>query len=120
MPNERRRPYRLPFALEDGDHIRLARTVVSQWRVFTKRKILRRTLALSGIGNFLADNTDDCLARTILAFVVQFQVKQQQVFENNPHKESRQRAIQYFLERTWKFTNPGYAEFSESSNYNLD
>ena len=101
MPNGRRRPYRLPFALEDGDHIRLARTVVSQWRVFTKRKILRRTLALSGIRNFLADNTDDCLARTILAFVVQFQVKhtRQHVFEDNPHKESRQRAIRYFRER---------------------
>ena len=139
MPNGRRRPYRLPFALEgtpsspSPDHTsdseetshhktkfrRLARTVVSQWKDFTKRKLLRRTLALSGVRNFLANHTDDCLARTILAFVVQFH-KKQQVFENNPHKESRQRAIQYFLERTWKFTNPGYAEFSESSNYNID
>ena len=121
MPNGRRRPYRLPFALEgtpsspSPDHTsdseetshhktkfrRLARTVVFLWRVFTKRKILRRTLALSGIRNFLAGNTDDCLARTILAFVVQFQVKhtRQHVFEDNPHKESRQRAIRYFRER---------------------
>ena len=57
MPNGRRRPYRLPFALEgtpsspSPDHTsdseetshhktkfrRLARTVVSQWRDFTKR-----------------------------------------------------------------------------------
>ena len=102
MPNERRKPYRPPFLLEDGDHIRLARTVVFLWRLFTKRKILRRSLALSGIRNFLADNTDDCLARTILALVVQFQVKhtRRQAFEDNPHKESRQRAIRYFRERT--------------------
>ena len=140
MPNGRRRPYRLPFALEgtpsspSPDHTsdseetnhhktkyrRLARTVISQWKDFTKRKLLRRTLALSGVRNFLANYTDDYLARTILAFVVQFQVKQQQVFENNPHKESRQRAIQYFLERTWQSTNSGYAESSESSNYNFN
>ena len=76
---------------------RLARTAIARWRKFVRQRRLQRTLALAKVRNFLADCTDDYLASTILAFV-RFQVKPPQVFENNPGKESRQRAIEYFRE----------------------
>ena len=78
---------------------RIARGIVWLWKDFTARKIQRRALALSSIKKHLGCCTDEQLANTILAFVVEFQPPQQRVFENNPHKESRRRAIQYFLSR---------------------
>ena len=78
---------------------RIARGVCWLWKDFTYRRIQRRALALSGIRKCLGDHTDEQLANTILAFVVEFQPAQQRVFEINPHKESRIRAIQYFIQR---------------------
>ena len=78
---------------------RIARGIVWLWKDFTARKIQRRALALSGIKKHLGHYTDEQLANTILAFVVEFQPPQQRVFETNPHKESRIRAIQYLLSR---------------------
>ena len=78
---------------------RIARGVCWLWKDFTSRKIQRRALALSGIRKCLGNHTDEQLANTILAFVVEFQPPQQRVFETNPHKESRRRAIQYFIWR---------------------
>ena len=78
---------------------RIARGVCWLWKDFTYRRIQRRALALSGIRKCLGDHMDEQLANTILAFVVEFQPAQQRVFEINPHKESRIRAIQYFIQR---------------------
>ena len=78
---------------------RIARGVCWLWKDFTYRRIQRRALALSGIRKCLGNHTDEQLANTILAFVVEFQPAQQRVFETNPHKESRIRAIQYFIWR---------------------
>ena len=119
MLNGARWAYRFPFDFEDfhtsvspprgldsvgasqrrARNRRIARGVFWLWKDFTSKKIQRRALALSGIRNCLVKHTDEQLANTILAFVVEFQPPQQRVFETNPHKESRRRAIQYFIWR---------------------
>ena len=90
MPNGARIPYRMVAAVDEvllslspihtsdseetyrhkRKYRRLARWVLSRWKDFTNRKILRRTLAVAAVEAFLSRHTDAWLFKEILSFLV--------------------------------------------------